>query len=479
MAFRSRPFARYFLIDKLAVGGMAEVYKAKLFSNHGFEMLLVLKKILPHLSANEEFVQMFVDEAKITVELRHQNIVQVFDFGCYDDNYFIAMECVDGKDLKTLLKELAQRGEFIPIELVVYIVHEICKGLDYAHKKVDAAGKALGVVHRDITPANILISYTGEVKIADFGIAKARTSVYNTRDGVLKGKYEYMSPEQASGGSVDFRSDIFEVGILLHEMLTGRRLFHTESDTETLELIKSGIYPEPIERHPRVTPRLNQITMRALQRNQATRFADAKAMQSALAECIAPNTPSALADQLADYLQITFAQNIKTEHERTRIGTENALKLWNSEDILELDDLLLDTPTIAPNKISKVLLASTVLGVGFGTWGLNQGLNQEPIIERQEVLIVSPRSLDISITPPTANSQIWINGHLKNGDSLSLDEGDLKEPIQLKVQAEGFIDWTQQVNVAPGEQHHLQVLLQKQSEEPIIQFQEPIDDPNQ
>ena len=252
MAFRARPFSRYYLIDKLAVGGMAEVYKAKLFSNHGFEMLLVLKKILPHLSANEEFVQMFVDEAKITVELRHQNIVQVFDFGCYDENYFIAMECVDGKDLKTLLKELAKRGEFIPVELVVYIVHEICKGLDYAHKKTDASGKALGLVHRDVTPANILISYTGEVKIADFGIAKARTSVYNTKDGVLKGKYEYMSPEQAAGETVDFRSDIFEVGILLHEMLTGRRLFHTDSDTKTLELIKSGIYPEPIERHPRV-----------------------------------------------------------------------------------------------------------------------------------------------------------------------------------------------------------------------------------
>ena len=456
MAFRARPFSRYYLIDKLAVGGMAEVYKAKLFSNHGFEMLLVLKKILPHLSANEEFVQMFVDEAKITVELRHQNIVQVFDFGCYDENYFIAMECVDGKDLKTLLKELAKRGEFIPVELVVYIVHEICKGLDYAHKKTDASGKALGLVHRDVTPANILISYTGEVKIADFGIAKARTSVYNTRDGVLKGKYEYMSPEQAAGETVDFRSDIFEVGILLHEMLTGRRLFHTDSDTKTLELIKSGIYPEPIERHPRVTPRLNQITMRALQKNAATRFADAKAMQSALAECIAPNTPSALADQLAKYLQTTFSSNIEIEHSRTQQGTEAAIQLWKTEQPLELDDFILDEPILNPSHRLKLIGIAGLAALGGGLIG-QQLSTDAPETIRDEVLVVSPRSLMVSVEP--TNAQIHINGQKVASPTIELKESELQDSLTVDITADGYEQWNQTIRVGPGVQHELHVHL--------------------
>ncbi|MGC6507868.1 MAG: serine/threonine protein kinase [Myxococcota bacterium] len=470
MAFLARPFSRYYLIDKLAVGGMAEVYKAKLFSNHGFEMLLVLKKILPHLSANEEFVQMFVDEAKITVELRHQNIVQVFDFGCYDENYFIAMECVDGKDLKTLLKELAKRGEFIPVELVVYIVHEICKGLDYAHKKTDASGKALGLVHRDVTPANILISYTGEVKIADFGIAKARTSVYNTKDGVLKGKYEYMSPEQAAGETVDFRSDVFEVGILLHEMLTGRRLFHTDSDTKTLELIKSGIYPEPIERHPRVTPRLNQITMRALQKNAATRFADAKAMQSALAECIAPNTPSALADQLAKYLQSTFSNNIEIERNRTRQGTEAAIQLWKTEQPLELDDFILDEPINAPRKNLQTVAIASLAALG-GVWLGHFVSNTDPEPIRDEVLVVSPRSLAVTVEPEHA--QVKINGKIIESPTIQLNETELQDSLTIDITAAGYEKWSQTIRIGPGEQHELYIQLKELS---AIKFvQEPTD----
>ena len=435
---------------------MAEVYKAKLFSNHGFEMLLVLKKILQHHSANEEFVQMFVDEAKITVELRHQNIVQIYDFGCYNENYFIAMECVDGKDLKTLLKTLAKRGEFIPIELVVYIAHEMCKGLDYAHKKIDASGKELGVVHRDITPANILISYTGEVKIADFGIAKARTSVYNTKDGVLKGKYEYMSPEQASGEAVDFRSDIFEVGILLHEMLTGRRLFRTESDLETLELIKSGIYSEPIERHPRVTPRLNQMTMRALQRNKATRFADAKTMQSALAECISPNTPSALADQLSSFMQETFKENIELERKRTKAGTEGALKLWHMEDDMELEELSLIDERTSSRRQSLIIILCIILS---GVTGYLYSQHEEKQLQTEEIYVIQPRSLQIEVFPKEAEAMIMIDERVMGEHDLQIEEDDLKSSIEVRVVAEGYESWEKILSVKPGESSLLRINL--------------------
>ena len=172
-AFQPESFGRYFLVDKVAVGGMAEVFKAKSFSTGGFEKLLVIKRILDHLSSNDEFVDMFIDEAKISVELQHPNIVQIYDFGQLGQNYFIAMECVEGKDVKGILRKLAERRKLLPPEFAVYIANEMCKGLDFAHKKTNLRGELLGIVHRDVSPSNILVSYTGEVKVADFGIAKA------------------------------------------------------------------------------------------------------------------------------------------------------------------------------------------------------------------------------------------------------------------------------------------------------------------
>jgi serine/threonine protein kinase len=194
--FQPISFGRYFLIDKIAVGGMAEVFKAKSFSHGGFEKLLVIKRILQHLSDNDEFIDMFIDEAKISVELQHPNIVQIYDFGRIQENFFIAMECVEGKDVKDILRKLAERRKLLPTEYAVYIAHEICKGLDYAHKRTDMQGSPLGIIHRDVSPSNILVSYGGEVKVADFGIAKAQISAYNTKGGVLKGKFEYMSPNR-------------------------------------------------------------------------------------------------------------------------------------------------------------------------------------------------------------------------------------------------------------------------------------------
>jgi serine/threonine protein kinase len=171
--FEPQRFGRYVLVDKIAVGGMAEVFKAKSFSEGGFEKLLVIKRILHHLSANEEFVEMFIDEAKISVELQHPNVVQIFDFGKSGDNWYIAMELVEGKDAKGILRRLARRRKLMPAEFAILIAHEMCKGLDYAHKKTDIGGQPLDIIHRDISPSNIIVSYGGQVKVADFGIAKA------------------------------------------------------------------------------------------------------------------------------------------------------------------------------------------------------------------------------------------------------------------------------------------------------------------
>jgi serine/threonine protein kinase len=272
VAFTPRPFGRYYLIDKMAIGGMAEVFNAVFFGIHGFEMPLVIKRILPHLSANQRFVDMFVVEAKIYVALQHQNIVQIYDFHQFQEQYFIALEFVEGRDLKSLLHRCKERQYILPTPLALFIAHQICHGLEYAHTRSDDTGDNLGLVHRDLSPANILLSYTGEVKIADFGIAKAKMHAEITNSGVLKGKYRYMSPEQANGTSIDHRSDIFAVGILLYELLTGQHLFDAVDDKDLLEQVKSCQVVEPRKHNSSLSPRLNKIICRALHQNPNMRF---------------------------------------------------------------------------------------------------------------------------------------------------------------------------------------------------------------
>ena len=284
--FAPEAFGKYYLVDKIAVGGMAEIFKAKSYSHGGFEKLLVIKRILDHLSDNDEFIEMFVDEAKISVTLQHPNIVQIYDFGKIRDNYFIAMECIEGRDIKGILRKLAERKKLLPVEFAVYIGHEMCKGLDYAHKKADNTGKCLNIVHRDISPSNVLVSWSGEVKVADFGIALASSAKHETKAGVLKGKFEYMSPEQAQGKELDARSDVFATGIILHEMLTGRRLFKTKSELQTLEKIKSVDIEPPNAINVNVPARLNEIVMKALARDPADRYPDCKAVQADLLDYI-------------------------------------------------------------------------------------------------------------------------------------------------------------------------------------------------
>ncbi len=237
--FEPKPFGRYVLLDKLAVGGMAEIYKAKTYGVDGFEKLLAIKRILPHCAADKEFISMLIDEAKLTVLLSHANIVQVYDLGKVGEDYFISMEYISGTNLREVIHRLSQKGEKVTEEIAVYVASEICKGLDYAHRKTDSQGNPLNIVHRDVSPQNILISYEGEVKIVDFGIAKAAMNVSHTMAGILKGKIAYMSPEQALGKPLDHRTDIFSAGVVLYEMLTGEKLFSGETQFEVLNQIRT------------------------------------------------------------------------------------------------------------------------------------------------------------------------------------------------------------------------------------------------
>ncbi len=317
MDFKVRTYGKYFLLDKLATGGMAEVFKAKTFGVRGFERLLVIKQILPHLTKDREFVEMFVDEAKISVELSHANIVQVFDLGKIGNNYFIAMEYIEGKDLRALLKKSLKAKKPLPLSHPPYIAIEVLKGLEYAHKKKDAkSGDPLGIIHRDISPQNIMISYDGEVKIVDFGIAKAERRLNETQAGVLKGKFGYMSPEQAMGYEVDPRTDIFSCGILLFEMLTGRRLFMGENDLETLELIREADIPPITKYNPDVPTELEEIIYRALQRDADDRFADARSMQLELTKFMFHYNADFTSADLAATLKSVFDKEIHAERVR-------------------------------------------------------------------------------------------------------------------------------------------------------------------
>ena len=227
----------YVLLDRIGAGGMAEVFRARRSGPDGFQKIVVVKTILPAYATNESFVEMLVKEAKVSAALHHSNIVQVYDLGTEDGRPFIAMEFVDGLDLLQLLKECARKGVRLPVELVLYIIAEVAKGLDYAHHARNDEGQLLNIIHRDISPSNVLLSREGEVKITDFGVA--RFSVERgpvTRAGVLKGKMGYMSPEQVKGGLFDGRSDLFALGVVLFESLTLKRLFLGENELKLINI---------------------------------------------------------------------------------------------------------------------------------------------------------------------------------------------------------------------------------------------------
>ncbi len=282
MRFKPIPFGKYYLLDRVNTGGMAEVYRAKAFGVEGFERIVAVKRILPSIAVDTDFIKMFIDEAKLAVQLNHANIAQIFDLGKVDGNYYIALEYVHGKDLRNVFDHQVAQGTTLPIDLCCYVMMKICEGLDYAHRKRDASGRALELVHRDVSPQNMLISFDGEVKLIDFGIAKAVTKSTQTRAGILKGKFGYLSPEQVRGEPVDQRSDIFGIGIVLHELLTGVRLFVGDSDVSTIEKVRNVDIPAPRSLNPAVSEELERVVLKALKRDRDERFQTALELHDAL-----------------------------------------------------------------------------------------------------------------------------------------------------------------------------------------------------
>jgi serine/threonine protein kinase len=265
-------FGRYTLLDRLGYGGMAEVFLARTNGVGGFEKLLAIKRLLPHCVEDRQTVDLLADEARITVQLTHPNIVQVFDFGRVEDSYFIAMEYVDGLDLKTLIQLDEQQSRPVPLPVALHITSSVLEGLDFAHKRSDHQGESLGIIHRDVTPHNVLISRHGQVKLTDFGVARARISIHVSIVGDIRGKFSYMPPEQACGGEIDHRVDIFAAGAILYELLCGQQPFRSSSTGEQMKLL-SGAIPPPSKFNPEVPRSLDAIALKALAPDPEKRFA--------------------------------------------------------------------------------------------------------------------------------------------------------------------------------------------------------------
>ena len=262
---------RYRVIKRLASGGMAEVFVAESAGIEGFKKQVAIKRVLPQLSKKEQFIAMFLDEARLSAHLSHSNVVSVFDIGVGDGTYFIVMEYVDGADLKAVMDYTKKLGRHIPVEAAVYVATRICQGLAYAHE-LKGDGKPLQIIHRDITPANVLMTRHGEVKIVDFGLAKASSQLAASDAGVIKGKFGYLAPETVMEKPVDQRVDVFAVGIILWEMLAGRRLFLGDTDFQTVRLVRDAVIPALPQINRAVPVELDGLVKRALARDPDARY---------------------------------------------------------------------------------------------------------------------------------------------------------------------------------------------------------------
>lgn len=490
-------FGKYTLIRKLAMGGMAELFLAIQKSVAGFEKLLVIKRILPAMNQDRAFIEMLLHEARIAATLSHPNIVQIFDVGQADGQYFIAMEHVHGEDLRSIVRQMKKKGvvEF-PLEHALAIVLGMCAGLSYAHDKRDLDGTHLAIVHRDISPQNIVVTFTGDVKIVDFGIAKSDTrSGEQTKSGKLKGKVPYMSPEQARGEVIDARSDLFATGTMLFELTTGKRLFKGQSEYETLKLICDREYPRPSSINPDYPPDLETIVMRALAKDPDQRYQSAREMQADLEAFVRRHQIAVSSLALNQFMQSLFEEKLAMQKEALLQGKHLA-------DIIELQhahsnpDLsggfdvdgsgqrvasTLSMPAAArtvtdvsanrPPKTSGMVivgLVAAVLVVAGALGGAGYVLAKknkeatEPGLGGATTPAIAKGSLVVTSDPIGAS--IWINGDLRpEVTPATIKELPTGVALDVKLTMDGFEHAKQKVTLEEGQSSDVKVELKKGS----------------
>ncbi len=396
---------------------MAEIWRAKQFGAAGFQKQLVIKKILQHLADNDEFIRMFIDEAKIAVQLQHANIVQIFDLGAVEREYFIAMEYVAGRDLLNLLIRCTHLRRRIPVEYAIYIVTEALKGLEAAHTATDK-GTPLNIIHRDVSPSNVLISFEGEVKIGDFGVARARQRESTTKSGTLKGKLGYMSPEQVNGEAIDQRADLFSAGILLYEMLAMNRLFHGKTDIETLMMVRDCKVDEKVARLPdSVDSSLRAILLRALAPDPNARYQTATEFIEALLDYMFNHKIRLTQANMGRFMKSVFQKEIDEEIAYQR--EIDAITADMASMPLEDSAQPKRTPVFRPSAQQPIL------------WGPASRFRTKC----QDGLIMGPMSfnslLDLYQHSPNDAQQVSIDqGPWVPSDTLALKDSQMQAPLQ-------------------------------------------------
>jgi eukaryotic-like serine/threonine-protein kinase len=338
---------RYTITERLDQGGMAEVFRGVAESLQGFKKNVAIKRILPSLTKNQKFVSMFLDEARLSLFLQHANIVQVFDISKTPDNaYFLVMEYVDGCNLKALIERQKQKGKRIEAGHAIYLMIECCKALNYAHSLENPDNnEPLNIVHRDISPPNILLSKMGEVKLVDFGLAKANSQIESTDPGVVKGKFSYLSPEAASGLEVDHRADVFAVGIILWEMFTGRRLFYGDTDYQTVELVRQARIPSLVAINPEIEGELEQVVRKALARDPDERYQSAADLGDALAQYLFSRRMKVTARDIAALVRDTQMELMR---KRSAEPKESIIDALINDEVAKLTSLVGDEEPAAP-----------------------------------------------------------------------------------------------------------------------------------
>jgi serine/threonine-protein kinase len=459
-----RQFGKYTLLRKLASGGMAELFLALHRSVAGFEKLVVIKRILPSMNKDKAFIEMLLHEARIAATLSHPNIVQIFDVGRIERTFFIAMEHIHGEDIRSIVRAMKRRSVAeLPLEHALSVVVGVCAGLAYAHEKRDLDGRLLDIVHRDISPQNIVVTFTGDVKIVDFGIAKSGVQIgENTKDGQLKGKVPYMSPEQARGDEIDWRTDIFAAGVMLFELTTARRLFKGASDYETLKMICERDYPPPSAVKPGYPPALERIVMKALEKRREDRYQSAREMQSDLEAFIREERIAASQVGLSRWMEELFEEKLSQQKEVLQdikqladvLAAQHAPSMYEERLVsgagMTAGSGILEAP---PRRRWAGLLAgaSAVLAVVFG--GLLYLERQESLRASEEeraraeaaahALPAPPSetagkgSIEITTTPP--GCAIWINGDLrKEVTPARIENLPFDREIDVKLTKEGL-----------------------------------------
>ena len=440
-----RRFGKYTLLRRLAVGGMAELYLALQQSVAGFEKLIVVKRILPQLASDRSFVEMLLQEARIAATLTHPNIAQVYDVGVAEGDYFIAMEHVHGEDLRSVVRQMRHKHvRAFPLEHTLAMVMGCCKGLAYAHDRRDLDGEPLEIVHRDISPQNVLVTFTGDVKIVDFGIAKARSS-QDEEDEQLKGKVPYMSPEQAQGLPLDARSDLFSLGVMLFELSTGKRLFKCANEQETLQRIVRGDYPRPRDINPSLSPRLEEIILKTLKVDRDQRYSSARDMQADLEALIRDEQLAVSALSLGEWMQNLFDDKLAQQKQMLQEGRQLA-------EVLAADDgydpAASSTQGLSLSGVSSV---RTKTVSSRASWTV-VGLLLLALVGGAVAFWMAPRGAatgpgSIALTSEPTGAAIYIDGN-RRSERTPATLGEL--PLgryEVRLTAEGFAPFTDTVEL--------------------------------